>query len=114
MHTWAITIQPISEPSRINTQLPNFKSPVYQDLSTQHDWPVYKSHWSKFCIFEDLVVSYTSKVEIPVSRYLSLILRGIFNCFWVLGLRFLPTLTSSGQTMPRLIRAPASVLLFLA
>ena len=72
MHTWAITIQPISEPLRINThaQLPYFKSPVYQDLSTQHDWPVYKSHWSKFCIFEDLVVSYTSKVEIPVSRYL--------------------------------------------
>ena len=70
MHTWAITIQPISEPLGINKQLPNFKSPVYQDLSTQHDWPVYKSHWSKFCIFEDLVVSYTSKVEIPVSRYL--------------------------------------------
>ena len=70
MHTWAITIQPISEPLRINTQLPNFKSPVYQDLSTQHDWPVYKSHWSKFCTFEDLVVSYTSKAEIPVSRYL--------------------------------------------
>ena len=70
MHTWAITIQPISEPLGINKQLPNFKSPVDQDLSTQHDWPVYKSHWSKFCIFEDLVVSYTSKVEIPVSRYL--------------------------------------------
>ena len=26
--------------------------------------------WSKFCIIEDIVVSYTSKVEIPVSRYL--------------------------------------------
>ena len=44
MHTWAITIQPISEPLRINTQLPNFKPPVYQDLSRHHDWPVYKSN----------------------------------------------------------------------
>ena len=44
MHTWAITIQPISEPLRINKQLPNFKPPVYQDLSTHYDWPVYKSH----------------------------------------------------------------------
>ena len=71
MHTWEITIQPISDPLRINKQLPTcFKPPMYQDLSTQHDWPVYKSHWSKFCIFEDLVVSYTSEVEIPVSRYL--------------------------------------------
>ena len=26
--------------------------------------------WSKFCIIEDIVVSYPSKVEIPVSRYL--------------------------------------------
>ena len=26
--------------------------------------------WSKFCIIEDIAVSYTSKVEIPVSRYL--------------------------------------------
>ena len=26
--------------------------------------------WSKFCRIEDIVVSYTSKVEIPVSRYL--------------------------------------------
>ena len=26
--------------------------------------------WSKFCVIEDIVVSYTSKVEIPVSRYL--------------------------------------------
>ena len=26
--------------------------------------------WSKFCIIEDIQVSYTSKVEIPVSRYL--------------------------------------------
>ena len=25
---------------------------------------------SKFCIIEDLVISYTSKVKIPVSRYL--------------------------------------------
>ena len=70
MLTWAITIQPISEPLRINKQLPTFKPPVYQDLSTHYDWPVYKSHWSKFCIIEDLVVSYTSKVEIPVSKYL--------------------------------------------
>ena len=41
MHTWAITIQPISEPLRINTQLPYFKPPVYQDLSRHHDWSVY-------------------------------------------------------------------------
>ena len=34
--------------------------------------------WSKFCIIEDIVVSYTSKVEIPVSRYLKVILRGVF------------------------------------
>ena len=26
--------------------------------------------WSKFCRIEDIVVSYTSKVEIPISRYL--------------------------------------------
>ena len=26
--------------------------------------------WSKFCLIEDIVVSYTSMVEIPVSRYL--------------------------------------------
>ena len=29
-----------------------------------------RRHWSKFCIIEEIVVSYTSKVEIPVSRYL--------------------------------------------
>ena len=27
-------------------------------------------HWSKFCIIEDILVSYTSEVEIAVSRYL--------------------------------------------
>ena len=26
--------------------------------------------WSKVCIIEDIDVSYTSRVEIPVSRYL--------------------------------------------
>ena len=29
-----------------------------------------RRQWSKFCVIEDIVVSYTSKVEIPVSRYL--------------------------------------------
>ena len=37
-----------------------------------------KTFRSKFCIIEDIVVSYTSKVEIPVSRYLEVILRGVF------------------------------------
>ena len=51
--------------------------------------------WSKFCIIEDIVVSYTSKVEIPISRYFQVILiRGVFVFgSQVLGLRFLPTLT---------------------
>ena len=34
--------------------------------------------WSKFCIIEDIVVSYTSKVEIHISRYFYMILRGVF------------------------------------
>ena len=48
--------------------------------------------WTKFCIIKDIVVSYTSKVQIPVSRYFKVILRGVFVFgSWVLGLRFLPT-----------------------
>ena len=45
--------------------------------------------------FEDIVVSYTSKVEIPISRYFQVILiRGVFVFgSQVLGLHFLPTLT---------------------
>ena len=34
--------------------------------------------WSKFCIIEDIVVSYTSKVEVHISRYFYMILRGVF------------------------------------
>ena len=34
--------------------------------------------WLILFVTEDIVVSYTSKVEIPVSRYLQVILRGVF------------------------------------
>ena len=102
MHTWAITIQPISEPLRINTQLPNFKSPVYQDLSTQHDWPVYKSHWSKFCIQYLKILLFLTHLR---SRYPFL---DIYKWFW--GGSLFWGLRSSFSTHPYSLRpnyAPA-------
>ena len=57
-----------------------------------------RPRWSKFCIIEDIVVSYTSKVEIPVSRYLEVILRGVFvPGSQVLGFHFLPTQYSTAS-----------------
>ena len=53
-------------------------------------WGGYVENKEPGQIFGDLVVSYTSKVKIPVFSYLYCDFeRGLHS--WVLGLRFLPT-----------------------